>query len=312
MEPDVSIANDAQITCRGANTAEAGALREAFSYPCFPANWHNNHGWHVATVLRSSIAVVLFAVAAENSVCRDWRRIRPTIESEVIPISLADGERLLSAFCEDRLHFDPGIGLTCSARKSLGQSFTDLTYNAFHPKGVIYGHFVTPQSEDAAVSGWSAEGHPALWGGTLLLTKRNGAWHPVWYKSSAITRSCRKLPTRTGREILLCEEEDAGMGAQVHYLYSLDLTKPVDLRDALLVTAQSFDDGCTVHKQVIQHVAWIPEGRRLAVTLATPEWRYISAAECAGNWRRKKRPASVSIIDFELANSRFRRLQHRE
>jgi hypothetical protein len=72
------------------------------------------------------ITVALFAVAAENGFCRDWRLIHPTIESEVTAISLADGERLLSAFCEDRLRHVARIGLTCSTRASLGKSFADL------------------------------------------------------------------------------------------------------------------------------------------------------------------------------------------
>ena len=75
---------------------------------------------------------------------------------------------------------------------------------------VLYGHFLGPSSDDAALSGWGGETHPDSWGGTLLLTKKSGEWVPVWYKHAIITRYCRKIEAPTGRDVLLCEEVDGG------------------------------------------------------------------------------------------------------
>jgi hypothetical protein len=85
------------------------------------------------------------------------------------------------------------------------------------------------------------------------------------------------------------------MGAQVHYLFALDLTEPTDIRNALLVTATSFDDGCTIRKQVIQRLIWAAEERRLRISVATPEWRFLSLPQCDGIvLDRHKRPRALS------------------
>jgi hypothetical protein len=257
----------------------------------------------------TAVTLTLTAVGADS---HEWRWITPRIDSQVKRLQQRDAEAVLSEFCEGSLKLVAGIGLTCSTR-ALGSKFADVVDNGFHPEGIIYGHFLTSTSEDALVSGWSAETHPSLWGGTLLLTKRGGKWTPLWYKSSVLTHSCRKLAMPSGREMLLCEEEDSGMGAQIHYLYSVDPVSPVDIRKALLVVAQSFNDGCTVRRQVIQRVAWVGTERHLVVTLATPEWRYVSSASCAGIWlRRATRPPVISTLEFELTDTGFRPVQGRE
>jgi hypothetical protein len=262
--------------------------------------------------VRSVFAAVTLTFAALGADGHEWRWITPRVDSQVKRLQQRDAEAVLSEFCEGSLKPVGGIGLTCSTR-ALGSEFADIVDNRFHPEGLIYGHFLTSTSEDAVVSGWSAETHPSLWGGTLLLTKRDGKWTPLWYKSSVLTHSCRKLAMPAGREILLCEEEDSGMGAQVHYLYSVDPARPMDIRKALLVVAHSFNDGCTVRRQVIQRVVWVGTERHLVVTLGPPEWRYVSSAECTGIWlQRETRPPVNSTFEFELTDTGFRPAQGHE
>jgi hypothetical protein len=227
------------------------------------------------TQLKSVLAALVLTCAAGRLDGHEWRRVTPRVESQVQPFQRADAEALLSKFCETSITTVNGIGFTCSTRR-LGAAFADIVDDKFHPVAVIYGHFLDPSSEDAAVSGWSAETHPALWGGTLLLTKRGAEWTPIWYKSAVITHSCHKTGLPSGREILLCEEEDGGMGHEFHYLYSVDLTGPVDIREAILVAADSFQNSCTVRRQNIQRVAWVQATRRLMVTVRTPQWADLS------------------------------------
>ncbi len=248
---------------------------------------------------RSLLISALLIATSISANGHQWRWITPRITSEVIGLQKGEAAALLSEFCIGALKTVKGEGQTCSTRHFSGSVFSDLIDDTFHPEGVIYGHFLSPTSEDAAVSGWNAETHPSLWGGTLLLAGRSGKWTPVWYRSSIMTHSCRKLMMRTGRELLLREGEDAGMGAQVHYIYCVDLTRPIAVRKALLAVAKSFDDGCTVRKQVIDRVTWSQTNQRLTIILSTPEWRYIQTAACAGNFlRREKRPAPVSVSTF--------------
>lgn len=119
----------------------------------------------------------------------DWRDVTPVIQSEVQRLDLPEMKVLLDRFCAHGIRHVEKIGAECSTG-DLGPAFSDIVDNHFHPVAIIYGHFLSSSSEDAVVSGWSAETHPSLWGGTLLLTRRNGDWTPVWYKSAIITHSC--------------------------------------------------------------------------------------------------------------------------
>lgn len=145
----------------------------------------------------------------------DWRDVTPVIQSEVRRLELPEMKSLLARLCVGGLRYVDKVGVKCST-KNPGTAFDDIVDNQFHPVAVVYGHFLSSSSEDAAVSGWSNETHPALWAGTLLLTRRNGEWIPVWYKSSVITHSCQKVTTPGGREMLVCEYRDGGMGHRIH------------------------------------------------------------------------------------------------
>jgi hypothetical protein len=101
-----------------------------------------------------------------------------------------------------------------------------MPYVLWEADSVLFGHFLSDTSEDVVIGCFRCEGHPNLWGGTLLLTKKSGKWQPVWYKPGVIVRHCRRVPLASGRQILFCEETDGGMGHSVHGLYMLDLTKP--------------------------------------------------------------------------------------
>ncbi|MCC7155606.1 MAG: hypothetical protein IT161_13605 [Bryobacterales bacterium] len=127
---------------------------------------------------------------------------------------------MLAAFCETPVRAVKGLD-TCTARL-LGPGFSNIVDRTFHPKSVVFGHFLGPDSDDAAVGGSSTEGHPERFGGTLLLSRRGGVWTPIWYRRALIIGSCEKVALPDRREILLCEYEDGGMGHAFHYLYSED------------------------------------------------------------------------------------------
>jgi hypothetical protein len=252
------------------------------------------------------IAVVLVPVGRLDS--HAWRYFKPSLKSQVQKLQPAEASRLLRAFCNTETKFVAGIGLTCSVRV-LGSAFEDIVDSTFHPEGAIFGHFLRPDSEDGAVSGWSAETHPFHWGGTLLLTKQNAKWTPQWYKSALIVHSCEKMATPEKREILLCEDEDGGMGHQLHYLYAVDLKHPADLRQNLLTEAESFSDGCTVQQQVMDPVQWTDENKAFSVVIRTAEWRRLSTTACLGIVA--KRPTANMRLQFVAENNGVRKTEAR-
>src|SRR5260370_7110991 len=115
-----------------------------------------------------------------------------------------------------------------------------MPYVWWQADGILFGHFLSPASEDALISCHECETHPALWGGTLLLTKQSGEWEPVWYKPGVITRHCRRVSLTTGRQILFCEETDVGMGHTIHGLYTVDLTKPKFAWHSVVLMADTY------------------------------------------------------------------------
>jgi len=251
---------------------------------------------------RLAAVIVYFALGRADGY--DWNRVQPRITSQVQTLTPTDATALLTRFCASSVKTVERIGLTCTTHR-LGTAFTDSVGAEFHPEGVIYGHFLSPTSDDAVVSGWSAEHHPDLWGGTLLLTKSNGHWKPLWYRSAVITHSCRKLPMPSGREVLLCEAEDGGMGHVLHYLFSVDLTSPVPFTESVLAVADSYSNPCFTDKRRVERVEWDERRRELSIEIRTPERSRKSTPECADEPIHGKRPPLRSTRAFVLSDKGF-------
>lgn len=253
-----------------------------------------------------TVAVFMMLSGGPSLEAREWRHYQPSLRSQVAPLSEASAQRLLSELCTGAVLSVPKIGLECPVR-SLGAAFTDIG-SRFHSQGVIFGHFLGPASEDAVVSGWSEETHPARWGGTLLLSRRNGVWKPLWYKSAVITRSCEKFSRLDQRELLLCEDEDGGMGHTFHELYVVDLLDARDFQhNPALARAHSFNDGCIEQRQQMDTVAWSADRKSLSVVIRTPHWERLP--HCPDPSARGKRPPVIQRLRFGLTE-RGLRLEH--
>jgi hypothetical protein len=213
-----------------------------------------------------------------------------------------EAEHLLGQVCESIAEVAE-FGITCKTRP-LGPAFGDIMDNRFRPKGVVFGRFVDSGVESAAISGSSAETHPYHWGGTLLLTRDHGKWHPNWYKAGLITRSCERAARPDGRDILICELEDGGMGHRYHELNAIDLRKPSSAAPPL-VLADSFEsDFCVAQQQTLGAVRWEAARRTFSVLIRTPEWERLPNVACSSH--PPKRPQPSVRMAFEISNDGVR------
>ncbi len=188
-------------------------------------------------------ALGLSAVAADD--------LRPTFSSEVAALEEKTILPLLKAVCGEGVRT-----VTATGQKAFGCGDGDMEeifasrhrprrypwtpYVLWQADGILFGHFLSPTSEDVAINCFGCEGHPSLGGGTLLLTRKFGKWQPVWYKPGIITRHCRRVSLATGRQILFCEETDGGMGHSLHGLYVVDFTKPKFAWHSVVLMADSY------------------------------------------------------------------------
>ena len=110
----------------------------------------------------------------------------------------------------------------------------DMTWNV---TGVTLGHFLSPTSDDIALSVSGCEPHSMNFGGTVLLTRRSGRWSMLWYKAGVDTSRCHKVSLRDHREILVCIGEYGGQGNLWTSLYVEDLGSP---KPALMAGGSEF------------------------------------------------------------------------
>ena len=263
--------------------------------------------WTFLRILAVQPLLLLLATGQLDS--HEWRWFKPSITAQVREIQQKEAADLLSEFCQSEVE-SIKAELHCSVR-SLGSAFSDIVDATFQPQGVILGHFLGPQSDDAVISGWSRETHPERWGGTLLLTRRGGKWVPLWYKSALITHSCQKVLLPDGREILLCEDEDGGMGHQFHYLYSVDLERPAELKDSLLAEAESFSDGCQVQRQEMEPTRWTQSNKSLFVVVRTSEFQRVSTEPTCYGFPNRKQPPAVLTMQFAVTEEGLRKIAGR-
>ena len=263
------------------------------------------HLFKISTwVVAGAVAVQLAAGSPVDP--KQWRYFSPLLKSQTGTLEQAEADRVLAGFCQTPVHVIQGVGPTCTTRR-LGSEFSDIVDRTFHPRSIIFGHFLAPESNDATVSGWSAETHPYRWGGTLLLSRRLGAWVPIWYRSGLIADSCEKVVLPDRREVLLCEDEDSGMGHALHYLYVVDLEHPSDLEHSLLVKADTFKDDCVDQKQLLKDFRWAPERGGFSVEVATPEWQQVSTSPYCTSYPKRPPPA-VRLI-FSVTAEGLRKVE---
>lgn len=177
--------------------------------------------------------------------------LRPTFASEVgapdekillplLRVVCGEGVRTVTAEGGKALGCGDGSMDEILASRLRPRRYPWMPYALWQAGGVIFGHFLSPASEDAAIDCFGCEGHPSLFGGTLLLTKKLGEWKPVWYKAGIITRHCRRVSLSNGRQILFCEETDGGMGHNIHGLYTVEFTNPRFAWDSVVLMADSY------------------------------------------------------------------------
>ena len=196
-------------------------------------------------------------------------KLQPTFASEVntpeesliLPLLKAacgDGVRTVTAKGQKALGCGDGSMDEILASRMRQRRYSWAPYVLWEADGVIFGHFLAPTSEDAAVNCFGCDGHAELNGGTLLLTKKSGEWEPVWYKPGVITRHCRRVSLATGRQILFCEETDGGMGHSIHGLYTVNFTKPKFAWHSVVLMADSYGEAMLggVQEQSIDRVAF--------------------------------------------------------
>jgi hypothetical protein len=89
-------------------------------------------------------------------------------------------------------------------------------------RSVIFGHFVSPASEDVILGGWNCESHANGNGGSFLLTRSDAHWRLVNYAAGRIVEDCKKLKGSDGRDRLVCMGSDQHIGIGDSFLYVLD------------------------------------------------------------------------------------------
>jgi hypothetical protein len=125
------------------------------------------------------------------------------IPSDAARLSRSATERLLTQICPG--HSNESGCDVCPKDTNGGAEKWEI-------KAVFSGHFVSPSTEDALVSGSGCASHGDDFGGSFLLTKQGLSWHKVRYVSGLIAFDCHKLTGSDGRDRLICGQADSWQG----------------------------------------------------------------------------------------------------
>ena len=137
-----------------------------------------------------------------------------------------------------------------------------------------------------------------------MLTRRQAKWMARWYKSALITNACEKVSTPNSRDLLLCEDEDGGMGHAFHDLYVVDLLHPADFQhNTPIAQAHAFDVACILQQQIMEPVIWAPGRIGFSVVIRTLRWEKSDG--CGDLTGRDRRPPTVQRLRFEVTTAGF-------
>jgi hypothetical protein len=106
---------------------------------------------NVLSISAGMIAVALVQFAVGEPLSPEWRYFSPILNPQTRKLGREEADRILAKVCETPVRVE-GVDLTCTTRR-LGPNFSSIVDRTFHPKVVIFGHFLAPENDDIAVSG---------------------------------------------------------------------------------------------------------------------------------------------------------------
>lgn len=137
----------------------------------------------------------------------------------------AGGAELLEVVCPG--HVAVGKYIECKETCPESSAFKDDKFFDWTLLGITRGHFLSSDSDDAALAMTGCEGGYNNYGGTILLTRRSEKWTMLWYKGGVPTGRCHRAKLQGGREILVCLQEYGGQGNEWTDVYLEDLLMPL-------------------------------------------------------------------------------------
>ncbi len=159
-----------------------------------------------------------------------WAQPKPLFPDDTQDPKQAGGAELLEAVCPG--HVVSGKDIACKETCPESSGFKDDKFWDWTLVGVTRGHFLSPQSDDAALAMVGCEGGYNRYGGTILLTRNSGKWTMLWYKGGVQTVECHRGKLTDGREILICLGGYGGQGNVWTDLYIVDLLMPLSAESA--------------------------------------------------------------------------------
>jgi hypothetical protein len=137
----------------------------------------------------------------------------------------AGGAELLEAVCPG--HVAVGDQIQCKIACPEDTAFANQD-SGWELARVTRGHFLSLESDDAALRMYGCEPPSLGFGGTILLSRKAGTWTMLWYHAGTDTGKCHKMKVSSGRQILVCLGGYGGQGYIFQTLSAEDLTSPVD------------------------------------------------------------------------------------
>lgn len=209
-----------------------------------------------------------------------WPVIIPCIAYPLVAQSLS------APIASDAAHTEPAgraalLEAVCGAQANENgcnacPSGTDFPNERLNVRGVVYGHFLSPVSNDAAIGFSGCESHASGLGGALLLSRQNGAWKLESIRPAAIVEDCKKLAARDGHDVLICFGQDTHQGVADSFLYLLDFTHRSKAEDGLAIFFMTLDSvgACAIVSEpqeglvagTIERVSFAPAGRIIVET----------------------------------------------
>ena len=135
------------------------------------------------------------------------------VPSDAAKLSPAETQPFLAMICPG--HTSAAGCAVCPSEMPPSEQTWDL-------RTITFGHFLSPTSEDALVSGSGCEPHSNGMSGAYLFTRERSSWRKVWYGAGENASDCKKLTRSDGRDVLICEGQDMHQGVGDSFLYLLD------------------------------------------------------------------------------------------